>query len=255
MLEREADAQQGLIVLDAAQLPDTMRASERVEDRGGHVLHRYGTRILISNLPAQATKAFAGAPGVVRQHTGVVADVPSGLSETEGLGVNAWNLRQSRGFIGAKDRRPHDGLRWDATGVAPGPTPPDGPGMEHVTETTALRAVGLFGEDTSLYLIGSVAVGLLLVDGPTPDLQFTEDEKTKIVAEYQEGLGWLALREPRASVTFAYDIQVVRIAIAPDSALSGYEALESRWRDPAMAALGFAADMSGVTNYVTSLRR
>lgn len=253
MPKRDELAGQGLIVLDASQLPDTMRVTDGVEDRGGHVLHRYGTRILIGDLSASAARGVTGAPGVVRYHAGAVEDRPRRLTEAEALGVSAWNLRQSRAFATAKRGRPHDGLRWDSTGVAAAPEPPDGPGMEHVTETEPRRA--LFGEDLSLYLIGSVAVGLLMVEGPTPDLQFTEAERTKIVAECQEGLGWLAQREPRASVTFAYDIRVVRVTVAPDPSLSGYDALESRWRDPAMATLGFAPNFLGVINYVTGLRR
>ena len=77
--------------------------------------------------------------------------------------------------------------------------------MEHVTEAGPTAPRGIFGDDTSLFLIGSVGVGLVIVEGPTPELQFTEDERTKVVAECQEGLGWLASREPRAGVSFAWD--------------------------------------------------
>jgi len=253
MSRRDELAGQGLIVLDAAQHPETARIADGLEGRGGHILHRYGTHVLIGDVPASAAKGITDTRGVSGYHTGALEERPRRLSETEALGVSAWNLRQSRGFATAKKSRPHDRLRWDATGVAAGPLPPDGPGMEHVTEVEPVR--GLFGDDMSQYLIGSVALGLLMVEGPTAELQFSEAERTKVVAEVQEGLGWLAQQEPRASVTFAYDIRVARVNVAPDPNLSGYDALEARWRDPAMATLGFAPNYLGVVNYVSTLRR
>jgi hypothetical protein len=254
-MPEDETAAEALIVVDAAQPREIVRVSDGLEKRGGRVLHTYGNTILIGAVPASAAKGITRAPGILRYHTGAIKDRPRRLTKTEAIGVNAWNLRKSRDFEKRKRQRPHDGLRWDASGVAPGPQPPDGPGMEHVTEAGPMRATAIFGEETSLYLIGGVAVGLLLVEGPTPELQFTNEERTKIVAECQEGLGWLALQDPRASVTFAYDIQVIRVTVAPDPSLTGFEARESRWRDPAMATLGFAPNMQGVTNYVTSLRR
>lgn len=253
MSKRDEIERQGLVVLDAPQLPDTFRAIDGLTARGGRVLHRYGKRIVIGDLPASAARGVTRTPGIAAYHAGAVARRPRGLSPSEALGVAAWDLRQSRAFATAKKKRPHDRLRWDATGVAAGPQPPDGPGMEHVSEEAPRRAI--FGDDTSLYLIGAVAVGLILVEGPTPDLQFTEDERTRVVAECQEGLGWLAQRDPRANVSFAYDVRVVRVTAAPDPSLSGYEALEARWRDPAMASLGYSPNFLGVVSYVSAIRR
>jgi len=246
---------QRLIVLDSDQVNRTMGVSDDLGRRGGRVFHRYGSRVLIADVPASVSRGLTGTPGVVSHHTGPLAGRPQGLSTTETLGISAWNLRSSREYGSAKTRRPHDGLRWDAAGIVGGIQPPDGPGMEHVTEAGPTGPRGIFGDDTSLFLIGSVGVGLVIVEGPTPELQFTEDERTKVVAECQEGLGWLASREPRAGVSFAWDIQVVRVNAAPDPSLSGYEPLEARWRDPAMAALGYMPNFFGVMSYAGALRR
>jgi hypothetical protein len=104
---------------------------------------------------------------------------------------------------------------------------------------------------TSAYLEGTVAVGLVLVEGPTADLQFTAAERTKIVAEVQNGLSWLATRNPAADITFSYDIQIVRIDRPVNASASD---LEAYWRDPAMAKLGHAANFDGVWDYVDALR-
>jgi hypothetical protein len=93
-----------------------------------------------------------------------------------------------------------------------------------------------------------------MVEGPNANLQFSSAEKTKIVAEVQEGLTWLGTRETRASITWSYDIHTVRVSVQPDPSLSGYEPMEAHWRNPAMANLGFAGNFQGVRDYVASIR-
>jgi hypothetical protein len=126
--------------------------------------------------------------------------------------------------------------------------------MHHAGEADVLGAPEQAFEDLSPYLIGSVAVGLVLVEGPTADLQFSEAERAKVVAEVQEGLTWLGNQEARASITWAYDIHVPRVAVAPNPALTGYEPLEAHWRNPAMQALGYSANFQGVRDYAAAIR-
>lgn len=255
MAKREEIAGQGLIILDATGVADRYGTTERLAQTGGRVLHRYGSRILIGDVPATATRKASAARGVLSYHAGAAREVPKRLTECETLGLGAWNLRQSARFATAKDNRPHNGQRWDDASPT-APIPPDGPGMTHIGDEgpAGVRAFGP-GDETSLYLIGSIAVGLIIVEGPTPDLQFSDEERTKVVAEVQEGLTWLGRQEPKAHVSFSYDIRTVRIERAPDPTLSGYEPLESHWRDPGIAKLGFAPNMGGVTEYVRTIRR
>ena len=254
MAKRAEIAGQGLIILDATGVADRYGTNERVRDAGGRVLHRFGSRVLIGDVPARVTRKASATTGLRSAHAGVVAKPPGRLTEVEAMGVAAWNLRLSAAYTQAKEQRPHDGLRWDA---APGGAiPPDGPGMTHVEDVTAPGARSLtVPEDMSTYLIGSVAVGIVMVDGPTPDLQFSPDERTKVVAEVQEGLTWMAHVDARAGISYSYDIRSVQIDRAPDPTKSGYEPLESHWRDPAMIKLGFAGNMLGVTEYVKTIRR
>jgi hypothetical protein len=253
MAQRAEIAGQGLIILDAKGVADVRGTAGRLEDAGVRVLHRYGSRVVIGEVPRVGRRGVTAKRGVRSIHAGAVRDTPRGLSEAEAAGLAAWNLRASRRYATAKARRPRDGERWDTTDGTP-LLPPDGPDMTHVSELGPARAVGLVGDDTSLYLIGNVAVGIILVEGPTADLQFSEAERTKVVAEVQEGLTWLGGREPKAGVAFAYDIRFVRVDRAPDPSLSGYEPLESHWRDPAMAKLGFSPNFGGVRDYVKSIR-
>ena len=164
------------------------------------------------------------------------------LSIVERLGLSALWLRKSKSYQYAKLHRPRADEIWDmrkCTTVVPTP----------VIET---RAVGVRSAGpTSSYLEGSVAIGIIIVQGPTADLQFTDNEVTKVVAEVQNGLGWYATANPLAGISFSYDIQNVNIATAPDPSASDLEAL---WRNPAMGAIGYSANWDGVLAYVEDIR-
>ena len=108
------------------------------------------------------------------------------------------------------------------------------------------RAIG-----TSDYLMGSVALGVVIVNGPTTATRFTAAEQTKVVAEVQAGAAWLANFNPWAGVSFSFDVRVVNIATQPNAPAADNE---SRFRDPAVAALGFQANWTGVSDYINSLR-
>ena len=99
--------------------------------------------------------------------------------------------------------------------------------------------------------MGSVAVGVVIVNGPTAATQFTADEQTKVVAEVQAGLGWLATVNPWATVSFVYDIRPVSITTQPDATATDDE---SRFRDPAVGQLGFQDNWNGVWDYIRWLR-
>ncbi|MBL8398255.1 MAG: hypothetical protein JNL84_08955 [Candidatus Accumulibacter sp.] len=64
-------------------------------------------------------------------------------------------------------------------------------------------------------LINEVAVGVVLVQGPTSDLQMTNAELLNMCAEVLEGLEWLATLEPQARVSWVYDCKAVSINQAP----------------------------------------
>jgi FG-GAP-like repeat len=200
----------------------------------GQMIHRYG-RVKIMAFPGRAAAAMA-APALPMEAA------PEGLTEIERLGLSALQLRESEGYRRAKARRPRDGEPWGmhkcTTAV---PTP------RAMAPTVGAMSAG----PTSAYLEGSVAVGIVIVEGPTANLKFSDAERLKVVAEVQNGLGFYATTNPLAGISFAYDIRNVSLAVAADPAAADLEAL---WRDPAMGALGFSANWSGVSAYVEDIR-
>jgi hypothetical protein len=218
----------------ATAAPGAARGAQgELADQGGaQVIHRYGRLSILAELPSSSTAARVAAP------------VESAdLTDVERLGLRALQLRESADYREAKRDRPRAGEQWDMPGCTTiVPTPQIAGSLARDA-----RAAG----PTSSYLEGTVAVGIVVVQGPTADLQFTDAELTKVVAEVQNGLGYYATTNPLAGISFSYDIQNVTLAtpanqVAPD--------LEALWRDPAMGALGFSADWNGVNAYVESLR-
>lgn len=252
MARRASASGERLLVLADGDGPAAHRAVGAVESRGAQVLHRYG-RVLVCAASPAAVRALDAVRSVRGVHDAPVDRLPRGASNVEELGIAAWNLRRSSAFAEAKAERPREGEAWDLTGATP--DAPDGPGMTHVAEGQPTDQRGFFLSDLSPYLLGSVAVGIVIVEGPTPDLKFSDAERTKVVAEVQEGLGWLASQEPRASVSFSYDIHAVTIDTAPNPSLSGYEFLEAHWRDPALVSLGYAGNILGARQYAERIRR
>ncbi|WP_208870674.1 FG-GAP-like repeat-containing protein [Streptomyces aquilus] len=195
----------------------------------GQTLHRYG-RVSVVAVPGGPA---AAAPGPEPGDT-------DGLTEVERLGLAALRLRESTAYRTAKARRLRDAEPWDmpdCTEVVPQPGPP----------TASATAAA----PTSSYLEGTVAVGIVIVQGPTSDLQFSNDEILKVVAEVQNGLSFYPTTNPIAGISFAYDIQNVAVTVAADPNAPDLEAL---WRNPAMAAMGYSADWAGVGTYVEDLR-
>ena len=202
------------------------------------VVHVYGNRVVVME------DTGAPAPGLAESLPGSLAVVQT-LSEAERLGYDAYLLRESPDYQSAKAARPRDGESWDG-GDGMSCTPPEG--HHQHGESTALAAA-----PTSQRLTGSVAVGIVIVEGPNSNLKFSAAERTKVIAEVQNGLSWLATQNPEG-IVFKYDIKIVTLNVQPGPDTLTPDQKETLWRDPAMQQLGFGTGMAGVTAYVEKLR-
>jgi hypothetical protein len=205
-------------------------------------VHRYGRVSIGFDAPEQ----LAPTPGArtFQAASAVSEAMLPDLTETERLGLASFRRRQEPSYINAKRNRPREGAPWNMGGC----TESAAAALPHAARR-ALEAHA--AAPTSAYLEGSVAVGIVIVEGPTADLQFSAAEQTTVVSEVQNGLSWLASMNPLAGITFTYDIRVVRINVPANPGAADLEAL---WRDPAMGALGFDASWNGVAQYVEGLR-
>ena len=199
-------------------------------------IHRYGRLAVMVSIEEDAPSAGAALAAP--------PPLPDDLTATEQLGAQALAMRQSADYREAKAARPRAGEKWDMTSCVVGGDAP-------AQLAPAPRVGAEAGGPTSSYLEGSVAVGIVVVQGPTAELQFSNTELLKVTAEVQNGLGFLATTNPVAGLMFSYDIQNVSLTTPADP---GATDLEGLWRDPAMAALGYSASFNGVREYAEALR-
>jgi FG-GAP-like repeat len=218
-------------VLESLPLTATTALSRQAP---GPVIHRYGRVSILAVPPAAISEPVAGASELT--------EPPDGLNELERLGLVALRLRESNDYQYGKRNRHRAGEQWDmpsCTTVVPSPL-------------AGARALGATSAGpTSSFLEGTVAVGVIIVQGPTAALKFSDAELTKVVAEVQNGLGFYATTNPIVGISFSYDIQNVTLTTQPDPSAADLEAL---WRNPAMQAIGFSGDWDGVLAYVEDLR-
>lgn len=236
-----------LVLSGPSELPGALAVVEAAPS--ANVLHQYGSVLIVSSEDGGADADLdAALPGDLHPLTAgaVTKRARQQLTETEALGVAALELRSSNAYAATKAARPHDGEPWDSRDTAPPGCDVSGPGELGLSPTA-----GAPGDPLSQRLSGRVAVGLVMVEGPTAALQFSEAERTTVVAETQNGLTWLGSRHPVRPVVWRWDINVIRLNVAANAAASNNEA---RFRDPALAQLGFGAGLAGCRAYAEALR-
>lgn len=221
--------------LEAAALPIEPRADRKV-------VHMYGSRVIVMEESAAAPEEAALAESMAPSK-----EVLKSLSQEERLGYSAYLLRESNEYQSAKANRPRDAESWDAV-------PETQIGCTYaIPPANEAEAMAMAEAPTSQRLTGSVAVGIIIVEGPNANLKFSAAERTKVVAEVQNGLSWLATQSPNGLV-FKYDIKIVTLNVQPGPSTLTADQKEARWRDPAMQQLGFATGLAGVSAYVEKIR-
>ena len=215
------------------------RSEGQPPDNDGGLLHNYGPNVQIRRAQPAEIGGQPFAAAAVPKATVAV------LNQTEKLGLSAFNLRRSAKYRAAKAKRPRDGEDWDMHGCAP-----EAPVGRDAMQALGAAAPGERGAGDP-FLAGSVAVGIIIVNGPTAATRFSAAERVKVVAEVQAGLTWLGNQDPASGVSWHYEINNVSISTSTTATAADDE---SRWRNPAMGALGQTQNWQGVLNYVSALR-
>jgi len=180
-----------LIILDCSDFSSMQEARRFLEERGGRLVHLYPTHIMVGNLPEGMEQDLIGQSGITAIHrTMVDPSIVRGYGQMAVYAVEAWN----NNFMGLAKMR---GLTPEAGLPEPGPilndmrTVPKSemlPRMERPLE--APHGSGFY--DVSEYLIGDVAVGIILPESNGGTDTQTEDWTTarasNVVTEIQAGI-------------------------------------------------------------------
>lgn len=168
----------------------------------------------------------------------------TGLTPVEQRVVAAWVARSA-------PRAPLPLQAWNAPGYAE-PVHLNNQGMidatvkdEAAAEAPVIRT-----------MMGSIAIGIVIVSGQAPELSINVPEQEKILQEVLEATQFLAMAEPRANVNFDYDIHTLTVNVAAGTTAQtgdAYERLEAPWRDAALAQMGYAAGRAGYRAYARNL--
>lgn len=222
-----------------------------VNARSGRLILRYPPRVVI----------VQGDPGMMdtlRAMSGVDCVYDKAVDSPEALGldeaalhaVQSWSQRMSPEYRETKAARPDEGKSWDFHGAREGG---DIIPVEDAPSPFALEEISAKAPptNTSRYMIGTVAIGVIIVDGPAnSSAAFSAAERTQVEAEVQEGATQLVnLSPPGAHLNFVFDVHTVTLALDPATVVG-----EADWRNPAMSQLGYVAGSPGMYDYIHNLR-
>jgi hypothetical protein len=233
-------------------------AVRQLETVGARIQHVFPPNVLIGHVPSDLSRETLESAGVIAVYRRPVdrnelADYGQSV-QSAGL---VWNgLLADPGSGVDQDVVAHgdDSLADDMLPV------PDLP-YSFQTMSDAGSGYGPGFYQTSEFMIGSVAVGIILPESdgshePSTE-DWTEEERYHVYSEIVAATGWWAAREPAANLTFVYDdhtSQPIPTGYEPIAHLAGEAYL---WIGEAMTELGYDDTTSyylQVYKYVNGLR-
>jgi len=248
---------QALILLTSDNERQLTQVQTFVEANGSHTSHTFPHQAAIARIPAHTIQSLAALPGVAGVFTQAVEP-----STANSYGPNAshiagvWN-----NLIAAQTAPLNTGLM--ATGHSDDPNDaliaPDLPPRDGLT-LAAGDSVTPGYYQTSEFMAGSVAVGIVLVEsdgGTDPSTEnWTAAEKQQVFDEIVTGLNWWAEMEPRAHLSFVYDDHFSNPLPTGVEPISRPYSDQKYWIADAMSGMGYDAPFyfTQVRDYNNDLR-
>lgn len=253
--------QEVFIRVDAKTTRGMNSAIKGVQALDGRVLHAFPPSIMVASVPSKNVSKLKGKGGILSADTGPIRGTKSALADRSlGFAVAAWNDHVSPQRRANFMTSPTLNQAWDAANRQP-PDPPPAI-LEQLRRREAelapvARAAAIMGAPVPSIpvLVGRIAVGLVYVDSTVAEFQITDSEKGKVLSETTEGLNMLSGFEPRANIQWFYGIQRPKISLAANVFTNANQnSWEDMWRNAALQAMGFSADINGMNNYINSLK-
>lgn len=220
---------------------------------GGQVIHLYPPGGLIAQLPPPALATLARRLDLAAVLTG---PLPAGEFDQVPVAAHpliyAWNnliqpIESGQGMALTPKKRGYSRAFW----------PPDFPPAGAPPSGSSLTP-GYY--QTSEFMAGSVAVGIILVesdgtvDPSTED--WTQDEQQEVFSEIASALNWWAELNPAAGLSFVYDDHFTHPLPTGVEPINRPYHDQQLWISDALDDLGYNSDsyFSGVRDYLNNLR-
>lgn len=254
--------QEVFIVMDGKTLAAIENTIKAVAKLGGRALHVYPPSVMVASVPAGNVGKLSGVAKISAAKTEAFAARELKAADAQVTSaMAAWNDHVSAERRLRALASPTLGKSWGTARMQP-PDPP-----REILEHLRQREQSLLGPRAAArvegapnlsvpVLVGRVAVGLVFVDSTVGQYSITNQEKLKVVSETTEGLNLLASFEPRANIQWFYDIKRPKLSLtAAQFTPANQNSWEDIWRDAALGAMGYSANLTGMNQYINTIKQ
>jgi len=223
---------QAMMILRSLDFADTQGTIAALEKEGVRPVHVIPPRVVIGFVPAEAEVRAAAIDNVVSIYRSAAPAIGPQEGDDLATGVSAWNhLVSQRGMA--------------PSGIPPGATPLVGdalePPMPEVSRSlTGLEMAALPGYYyTSEFMIGKVAVGVILPESNGSGENWDSAREQQVYNEIIEGMNWWATKGGSAAhLTFYYEFQFIVPTQYEPITMNG-QSDEDTWVSDIFANLGY----------------
>jgi hypothetical protein len=248
---------QAFMLLASSNMAQLAQVQDFIKTNGGQTIHIFPYQAIIVRVSTATLPKLADLPGVAAVYTEAVE-----LAALDSYGpaarrfAGAWNnlvmLQTATPDLSVMGEAHPD--NHDDAFIAPDAPAVGGPSIAADAPITP----GYY--QTSEYMTGSVAVGIVLVESNgSVDLStenWTSDEKQLVFNEIMTGLNWWAQLEPKANLSFIYDDHFSNPLPTGVEPITRPYPHQQYWIADAMSALGYQASsyFTRVRDYNNALR-
>jgi hypothetical protein len=227
---------------------------------GGNASHLFPGHGVIAYLPASMVAQFAAQPDIRAVYTQALTPVSLDAlpAETRPL-AESWNS-----FVAPEPSLAAASAELVETAEAWGEPPHafEAPDLfeDGAVKIASSASVSPDYYQTSEFMAGSIAVGLVLVESNGAQDRSTENwapaEKQQVVNEIMAGLNWWAQLEPRAHLSFVYDDHFTHPLPTSVEPITRPYSDQKYWIAEALKTLGYSASsyFTQVRDYNNALR-
>lgn len=190
-----ADGDQALLILNSNDFADTEATITAIHKIGGHAMHVFPPTAVIASIPPEIENQVRAIPNVAALYRETVPMI-AGAGLAEETGIKAWN------YLNLPEPASTESKGQPLSGdvfIAP-------KGADPMTLGVSPAAPGYY--DTSLFLIGKVAFGIIMPESNGGSENWSTSRQDTVVNEIVAGMNWWTSKGGGAArVTFYYDVQ------------------------------------------------